>query len=163
MKVLTVNAGSSSTKVAVVEEGIALDSLALPCAGDPSIEPALAHLIDRFKPQASGHRIVHGGARYTSPLLVNDESEAGLSELAVLAPLHNPPALSLIDVVRALDPTMPLVACFDTTFFASLPASSATYAIPAEWRERWGIRRFGFHGLSHSWAVSRGRIGWPHC
>ncbi|MHB8262765.1 MAG: acetate/propionate family kinase [Acidimicrobiales bacterium] len=163
MRVLAVNAGSSSTKVSIVDGSITLDSLALPQAGDQSIEPAIMDLVSRYTPEVSGHRIVHGGAKYTSPLLVSRAAEDSLSELADLAPLHNPPALSLMDAVMALDPAMPAVACFDTTFFASLPGCAATYAIPASWRERWGIRRFGFHGLSHSWAVRRGAelVGQP--
>ena len=156
MRILTVNAGSSSTKVSIVDGSITLDSLILPQAGDPSIETTIRDLVDRYEPQASGHRIVHGGTKYTAPLFVSEATETALSELVDLAPLHNPPALSLMDTVLALDPAMPAVACFDTTFFASLPAYAATYAIPAGWRERWGIRRFGFHGLSHSWAVHRG-------
>jgi acetate kinase len=156
VRILTVNAGSSSTKVSIVDGSITLDSLILPQAGDPSIETTIRDLVDRYEPQASGHRIVHGGTKYTAPLFVSEATETALSELVDLAPLHNPPALSLMDTVLALDPAMPAVACFDTTFFASLPAYAATYAIPAGWRERWGIRRFGFHGLSHSWAVHRG-------
>ena len=76
-------------------------------------------------------------------------------KLADLAPLHNPPALAAIGALVSLQPGMRQVACFDTAFHADMPAKAATYALPREWRERWGIRRFGFHGLSHAWASRR--------
>jgi acetate kinase len=72
-----------------------------------------------------------------------------------LAPLHNPPALALVDLVRSLRPGLPAVACFDTAFFARLPPEAATYALPEAWRQGLGIRRYGFHGLSHAYAVRR--------
>jgi acetate kinase len=86
---------------------------------------------------------------------VDEATEASLAGLGDLAPLHNPPALALLDRVRALD-DRPAVACFDTAFFADLPAAAATYAVPEEWRAGLGVRRYGFHGLSHAWASRRG-------
>ncbi len=156
MRTLIINAGSSSTKVSVIEEDNTLFSGSLPPASVPSVMTTIADLIGRFKPGATGHRIVHGGPKYLTPLLVTKDMEEEVAKLADLAPLHNPPALSLLDTVIKLHPDVPAVACFDTTFFSSLPYYSATYAIPAEWREHWGIRRYGFHGLSHSWASHRG-------
>ncbi len=72
-----------------------------------------------------------------------------------LAPLHQPKSLAALDAVSAALPELPAVACFDTAFHATLPAAAATYALPAEWRERWGLRRYGFHGLSHAWVARR--------
>ncbi len=82
-------------------------------------------------------------------------ADATLDTLADLAPLHNPIGLVGIRALRALRPDLPQVACFDTTFHHDMPAKASTYAIPRSWREQWGIRRFGFHGLSHSWASRR--------
>jgi acetate kinase len=81
--------------------------------------------------------------------------EHALRELAALAPLHQPKSLAALDAVGAALPDVPAVACFDTAFHATLPEAASTYALPAEWRERWGIRRYGFHGLSHAWASRR--------
>ena len=79
-----------------------------------------------------------------------------LWSISHLAPLHNPRALAGIAAASALLPGVPAVACFDTTFHATLPRAAATYAVPREWNERWGLRRYGFHGLSHAWAARRG-------
>jgi acetate kinase len=103
-------------------------------------------------PDASGHRVVHGGAEFTAPVLLEAAAEDRLSRLQDLAPLHNRTALEAIRALQRLRPHMPLVACFDTSFHATLPDAAATYALPAEWMRRWGLRRFGFHGLSHAYA-----------
>ena len=78
-----------------------------------------------------------------------------MRELIDLAPLHQPKSLAALDAVTEVLPGLPAVACFDTAFHATLPAAAATYALPAEWRERWGLRRYGFHGLSHAWVARR--------
>jgi len=102
-----------------------------------------------------GHRIVHGGERYREPVLVDDEVERELGALAELAPLHNGPALEAIRAARRAVPGVPHVAVFDTAFHATLPPEASTYALPRRFREEWGIRRFGFHGLSVQWAAER--------
>ena len=109
------------------------------------------------------HRVVHGGDRYVAPTLIDDAVVAGIKELAVLAPLHNPANALGIDIARAAFPALPHVAIFDTAFHATLPPHAYTYAVPREW----GIRRYGFHGTSHAY-VSRRRqacLGgrWPSC
>ncbi|HEU5105755.1 MAG TPA: acetate/propionate family kinase, partial [Solirubrobacterales bacterium] len=104
---------------------------------------------------AAGHRVVHGGDRFSEPLLIDDETEAELEGLADLAPLHNPPAVAAIEALRRLRPELPAVACFDTAFHATIPAAASTYAIPREWSASMPLRRYGFHGLSHSYASRR--------
>jgi acetate kinase len=97
---------------------------------------------------AVGHRVVHGGARFVEPTPIDDEVVAGIEALRTLAPLHNEPALAAIAEAREALPDVPHVAVFDTAFHRTIPAQAATYAIPRRWREEWGIRRYGFHGLA---------------
>ena len=100
--------------------------------------------------------MVHGGTSFTAPVVVDAEVERELRALTSLAPLHQPAALAALAAVRAAVPAgVPQVACFDTAFHATIPAAAATYAVPAAWRERYGIRRYGFHGLSHGYASRR--------
>jgi acetate kinase len=108
--------------------------------------PALAdvHIV------AVGHRVVHGGDRFAAPALVDDELIAAVTDLVPLAPLHNPANLEGIEVARRLLPDLPHVAVFDTAFHQTLPPYAYTYAVPYEWQEKYGIRRYGFHGTSHS-------------
>jgi acetate kinase len=102
-----------------------------------------------------GHRVVHGGQRFTGPVVLDDDVRAELESLVDLAPLHQPASLAGIDAVRAALPDVPAVACFDTAFHATMPAEAVTYAVPAEWRSKLGVRRYGFHGLSHAYASRR--------
>jgi acetate kinase len=104
---------------------------------------------------AVGHRIVHGGTRFRDPVRIDGEVAQALRSLAELAPLHQRKALAALDVVSALVPGAPAVACFDTAFHATLPAAASTYALPEAWRTRHGARRYGFHGLSHAWIARR--------
>jgi acetate kinase len=152
--VLVANLGSSSLKLRVVGEGDAIEASA-----DLPAEPAPGDVAD-FVAQAGpldavGHRIVHGGSLYMAPTLVDDGVVAGLDELTDLAPLHNPPAIALLDQLRDLLPDVAHVACFDTAFHADLPPQAVHYAVPRAWSADLGVRRYGFHGLSHAWAVER--------
>jgi acetate kinase len=105
---------------------------------------------------AVGHRIVHGGTTFTRAVRLDADVESRLAALVDLAPLHQPISLAMLAAVRAaMGDGVPEVACFDTAFHADLPPAAATYAIPAEWRERWRLRRYGFHGLSHAYASRR--------
>jgi acetate kinase len=106
---------------------------------------------------AVGHRIVHGGARFLQPTLVDDEVIRAIRELTPLAPLHNAPALRALEEGRRALPDVPHVAVFDTAFHATMPEESARYAVPEQWHE-WGVRRYGFHGLSVEWAASQVRV-----
>lgn len=155
--ILVLNSGSSSVKFRVVD----IDE---PAAGQRGIverigEPggvadhdaALAQLLgdlDAGGITAVGHRIVHGGAAFTAPALVDDAMLATLRELTPLAPLHNPGGIAGIEAAREALPDVPHVAVFDTAFHATLPPAARTYALDRELAERHGIRRYGFHGTS---------------
>jgi len=103
---------------------------------------------------AVGHRVVHGG-EFSAPVRITPEVRSRISALAELAPLHNPPGLEALAVAESLLPDAPHVAVFDTAFHATLPPEARTYALPDAWTRGWGIRRYGFHGLSHSYCAGR--------
>jgi len=145
LTILVVNAGSTSLKLSAVEA----DDSAVPV-------PSLAEVPDGVI--AAAHRVVHGGARFVEPVVIDDAVRRELEELSELAPLHNVPALAAIDEARRALPSIPHVAVFDTAFHATIPDEARTYALPRQWREEWGIRRFGFHGLSVAWAAERVRV-----
>ena len=154
MRVLVVNAGSSSIKLAVVDaEDRVVDREHLPdWSGDTE---ALRGFLGGVEFDAVGHRVVHGGWDLTEAVRIDDDVEELLRKAAPLAPLHQPRALDGIEAVREVLPALPEVACFDTSFHSDLPKASSTYALPREWRERFGIRRFGFHGLNHAYVATR--------
>ncbi|WP_329141120.1 acetate kinase [Streptomyces sp. NBC_01476] len=103
---------------------------------------------------AVGHRVVHGGTRFTAPTLITDDVLAGIEQLVPLAPLHNPANITGIKVARELRPDLPQVAVFDTAFHATIPESAHRYAIDTAIADRFAVRRYGFHGTSHAY-VSR--------
>ncbi|HEU5310946.1 MAG TPA: hypothetical protein VFV24_05785, partial [Candidatus Eisenbacteria bacterium] len=140
---LVVNAGSTSLKLRVVaenEEAREISSLAQ--AGDDELE-------------AVAHRVVHGGPRLREPVLIGEEIRREILALEPLAPLHNAPALRAIAEAEEAFPDLPHVAVFDTAFHETIPEEASVYAIPARWREEFGVRRYGFHGLSVEWSVER--------
>ena len=158
MRILVVNVGSSSLKLRLLDHAdatLAERELASPrgCFDEDEVRATLDAGLDQA--DAVGHRIVHGGARFRSAVRVDADVERALRELVDLAPLHQPKSLAALDVISGLLPHLPAVACFDTAFHATLPASASTYAVPRAWRERWGVRRYGFHGLSHAYASRR--------
>jgi acetate kinase len=156
MRVLVVNAGSSSLKLRLLDEDTLEQNADLAAGPDGFDIRDLAGILRRWRqPDVVGHRIVHGGTLFTQPLRVDNHVRAKLGELTELAPLHQPKSLAALDAVTEQLPKVDAVACFDTAFHASLPAAAATYAIPREWRERYGIRRYGFHGLSHAYCSRR--------
>lgn len=104
---------------------------------------------------AVGHRIVHGGAEFTDSVLLTPQAKDKLASVAWLAPLHNPPALDAIAGAEQALPEVPHVGVFDTAFYATLPAAAIVYPIPYEWFTQSGVRRFGFHGISHSYCSRR--------
>ena len=104
---------------------------------------------------AVGHRVVHGGPRFTEPVVVDDDVVTAIRELVPLAPLHNPANLEGILSARESFPDVPQVAVFDTAFHQTMPPEAHTYAVPAQWRERHRVRRYGFHGTSHRYVSRR--------
>ncbi len=158
MRVLVVNAGSSSLKIRLLghDDRVLLEE-DLGAEQGVFERDRLGLIVDRVANQvdAVGHRVVHGGNRYEGPVRLNREVESTLAELVELAPLHQSAALSGIDAMRELLPEVPAVASFDTAFHRTMPAEASTYAVPLEWRQRFSVRRFGFHGLSHDYAHRR--------
>ena len=156
-RVLVVNAGSSSLKLRVLTSDDEVAASAdLPAPRGATDSAAIKTAIESFGPvDAVGHRVVHGGTLYDAPVLVTAEVRRRLASLTDLAPLHQPKSLAALDAVSALLPSVPAIACFDTAFHATIPEAAATFALPAEWRQRWALRRYGFHGLSHGYASRR--------
>jgi acetate kinase len=181
MNALICNAGSSTLKFSLFEtrdEQLLADGLIdwttsparlrlrRPGQSDLHRDLAVAHHADALVPvldtvrglsdiQAVGHRIVHGGDRYTAAAPITPDVKRAIGELAELAPLHNPPSLECIVAVENALPGVPQVAAFDTAFHATLPAAARIYPVPRQWAREWGIRRYGFHGLSHSYCAGR--------
>ena len=176
-----VNSGSSSLKYDVFEAGPVrsaagdparvhsgiVERIGIERTGDDASVPdhrtALEHVrtdLDQHEVAlddlaAVGHRVVHGGARYTAPTLVDDDVQEGIDALSPLAPLHHPPAVAGLRVLRAAYPDVPQVAVFDTAFHASLPPEAYTYAVPPSVAEQYGVRRWGFHGVSVQYVTRR--------
>jgi acetate kinase len=134
-RVLVVNAGSTSLKLTLVDD-----------TGDAETIGSLDDLSSGL--DAVGHRIVHGGDVFRDPVRIDDVVVATLERLTPLAPLHQAPALQALAAARAAAPDVPHVAVFDTAFHATLTEAASTYAVPRVWREEWGVRRFGFHGIA---------------
>jgi acetate kinase len=154
VRVLVANAGSSTLKLDVLgaDDALLASAELPPEAERGAIEEFLA-TAPAF--DAVGHRVVHGGRELRRSAIVNDGILERLRAVGDLAPLHNAPALATLQQLRSLRPALPHVACFDTAFHASLPDEAALYALPRDWIERFGIRRFGFHGLSHAYVARR--------
>jgi acetate kinase len=157
MRVLVVNAGSSSLKLSVLDETDRLTlSESLPVRDGRLDDGAIRSAIASVEPiDAVGHRIVHGGSDFVAPVRIDDDVIRQLHALTDLAPLHLPSSLNGLEIVRRALPDVPAVACFDTAFHARMPKAASTLALPLEWRMRWNLRRFGFHGLSHDYASGR--------
>jgi acetate kinase len=164
MRILVINAGSSSLKHALVDsrDGGTEAAGTVRWEHDSSAErhaEALREVLSGLpvRPDAAGHRVVHGGERFAGPVVVTPEVMEAIAALADLAPLHIPAALDGIRAVAGALPGLPQVASFDTAFHRTLPPSAATLALPASWRRRFGLRRYGFHGLNVAWCAARAR------
>jgi len=159
--ILVLNAGSSSLKYASYDRSslipITHGQENLAASGQSHSEAlnvALAKIAEvSGPPSAVGHRVVHGGG-LNQPALINLEVRTKIESAAAMAPLHNPPALKVIDALHALHPDLRQIACFDTAFHAENPAEATTFAIPEALRSK-GLRRYGFHGLSYASLVRR--------
>ncbi|GAA1266163.1 acetate kinase [Sphaerisporangium rubeum] len=173
--ILVINSGSSSVKYKLFDtDGLTrlqagkIERIGEPGSGVPDHEAALAQVAEETGMEtgdltAVGHRVVHGGPLFTEPVLIDDEVFKQLCDITPLAPLHNPANLAGIEVARRMRPDVPQVAVFDTAFHATMPAAARTYAIDAALAERYGVRRYGFHGTStaYVWRVARGLIRRP--
>lgn len=168
-RVLVLNSGSSSVKYQLLDmaDGSRPASGIVERIGEGPVADhtaALKQVADELAAQglgldspelaAVGHRVVHGGTRFTEPTLITDEVVEEIEKLIPLAPLHNPANVTGIKVARALRPDLPQVAVFDTAFHSTIPEAAARYAIDVATADRWGVRRYGFHGTSHAY-VSR--------
>ncbi|WP_437206535.1 acetate/propionate family kinase [Planctomicrobium sp. SH664] len=185
MKILLLNAGSSSLKATLADaaSGATRSSATVDWSSSPTqyqLQPegeektrqnadwkgfaqAVRQVIEDLLPGGSaragevaavGHRIVHGG-KFTSGVLMTPEVRDQISALVELAPLHNPPSLETLAAAETALPGVPQIAIFDTAFHATLPPAAYTYPVPQEWTQDWGIRRYGFHGLSHAYCARR--------
>jgi acetate kinase len=155
--VIVLNAGSSTLKVRVLGPADAVEkSLDLDpwdgSADHPELSGFLAGVADAG---LVGHRVVHGGSTFSQAVLIDDSVVQAIAGLTDLAPLHQPRALAGIAAARRALPGVPGVACFDTAFHAGMPPAAASYALPDSWTRRFGLRRYGFHGLSHGYAARR--------
>ena len=160
LSVLAFNAGSSTIKFSLFAGG-AMELVAGETLEDPpadAVERILSSIGDRIDADpvvAVGHRVVHGGRHFRESVRIDDRVLGLISSLATLAPLHNPPAVRSIVAARRALPGVPHVAVFDTAFFADLPPERHVYPLPYEWYEKPGIRRYGFHGISHAYCAGR--------
>lgn len=185
--ILVCNAGSSSCKLGLYDDGAnetatgEIDwkadphaaELVIERAGDApqksrhavrdfhaAVEVAIDALVgkaERAQVRAVGQRVVHGGAKLTESVLIGDDVRREIERMVAVAPLHNPPALQAIDAVKQALPDVPQVAVFDTAFYASLAPEHYVFPVPYKWLSEWGIRRFGFHGISHGYCAGRVR------
>ena len=183
MYILSLNCGSSSIKAEVLEPHtrrrlhalhlqrwgtpqtvLTLDGSDAEIAADLSdkaavLEASLRAFLSRLpattRLDGVGHRVVHGGERFTTPTLIDETALAAIRGLEELAPLHQPMNRIGIEVAQGILPELPHIAVFDTAFHATLPRRARTYALPADVRETFGIRRYGFHGISHAYVAKR--------
>jgi acetate kinase len=162
LSVLVLNCGSSSLKYRLIEldrrEPLAhgLVERIGEAGGVPDHQAAMAAALeglDTAGVEVVAHRVVHGGARFADPVLIDDEVLAEIRALSVLAPLHNPVNLVGIEVAQRALRDLPHVAIFDTAFHQTLPAHAYTYAVPQDWATQHGVRRYGFHGTSHAFVA----------
>jgi acetate kinase len=162
---LVLNAGSSTLKASLVEKhaeapaSAVTEKWAVGAGGGPDVDATVGRVLDGLGVEASaivgvGHRVVHGGEAFGAPIVLDDAVVEAIEKLGPLAPLHNPIAVAAIKAARARLTGVPHVACFDTAFHASLPETARRYPVPETW-SAWGVRRYGFHGLSVEWSVGR--------
>ena len=164
MRVLILNVGSSSLKGSIVDTADLMAiakgevSLGADATKQKGIERTVRSLLSKLEPagvQAVGHRVVHGGTTFRSAVRVDERVVKGIEALAEFAPLHNPIAAATIRAARSALPNLPQVAAFDTAFHATLGEEQFLYPVPWRWHREYGVRRFGFHGLSVEWSTRR--------
>ena len=169
MRVFVVNSGSSSIKYQLIDTATSDRVLAgtLERIGEPGGDAAdhtsgMRQVLDSLgadaRIDAVGHRVVHGGARFTAPTLIDGAVEREIDELSALAPLHNPANLAGIRAAMTVLPDVPHVAVFDTAFHQSMPPEAYTYAIDRELAAEHGVRKYGFHGTSHQFVAEQAAV-----
>ncbi|WFE26936.1 acetate kinase [Solwaraspora sp. WMMD791] len=162
-RILVLNCGSSSLKYQLFDGEQVVDKGVVERIGEAGGGPAdhaealrtMAQRLDLTGLAGVGHRVVHGGVRFAEPTLITDQVVDEIERLVPLAPLHNPANLTGIAQARRLLPGVPQVAVFDTAFHRTLPPEQASYAIDTDTAQRYGIRRYGFHGTSHAYVSRR--------
>jgi acetate kinase len=162
-RVLVLNCGSSSVKYRLFDGAKTVAKGLIERIGEAGGDAGdhraalqrIMESVDLDALAAVGHRVVHGGPKFTAPTVIDNDVVADIEALVPLAPLHNPGALSGIAVARKLLPDVPQVAVFDTAFHATIPPEGVTWAIDTSLAERWQIRRYGFHGTSHKYVARR--------
>lgn len=155
MRILVLNSGSSSIKLRLLDANDAV-TLSRDLGTEGLKGPrALEETVGGSEIEAVGHRVVHGGSLFSSATIITDEVQERIASLEELAPLHQAASLEGITRARHAFPNLPHVACFDTAFHSDMPPAASTYGVPLQWRERFGVRRYGFHGLSHAYASRR--------
>ncbi|MDR9397319.1 acetate kinase [Pontimonas sp.] len=163
-QVLVVNSGSSSVKYQVIDlpseqviDKGQRDRVGIDGGDFPTHRAAIADIVASLPANVSldlvGHRVVHGGARFTEPVVIDRDVILGIDEVSALAPLHNPANLEGIHAVTEVMPELPQVAVFDTAFFSTLSPAAYDYALPRDVVEKYGIRKYGFHGTSHDYVT----------
>lgn len=163
-QVWVVNSGSSSVKYQVIDlpserviDKGQRDRVGIEGGDFASHKEAIADIVVSLPTSVSlelvGHRVVHGGARFTKPALIDQDVISGIEGVSALAPLHNPANLEGIHAVTEVMPELPQVAVFDTAFFSTLSPAAYDYALPRDVVEKYGIRKYGFHGTSHDYVT----------
>ena len=161
MRVLVVNSGSTSVKVTILETKTDRVIFSMEMEGMIASDPmthkrALRTIFEKIDPssiEAVGHRVVHGGSKFRAPQALDRIIIQEIEELSALAPIHNPANLAGIKMARAIFSAVPHVAVFDTAFHSTIPDAHALYAIPRRFEKKYGIRKYGFHGISHEWVL----------
>lgn len=156
MSILAINSGSTSVKYKLIddeEKEIKQGSIQNLKDHFTAIKTVLREIGDLRDLTAVGHRVVHGGPKFSTPLLINEDNLLELEQFNILAPLHNPYNLAGVKAAIAYLPQAKQVAVFDTAFYSSLPEIAKIYALPMELCEKYGIRRYGFHGISHKFVA----------
>ena len=160
MRVLVINAGSSSVKFSVFDMAASEQCFKSEIERATSIEDALTTIPKELekkgqgKIDAVGHRVAHGGSKFSNATVINAAVMEDIEACVPLAPLHNPPALAGIRIAQKSWPEVPQIAVFDTAFHQTIPDFACTYAVPESWRNA-GLRRYGFHGTSHRYIMER--------
>jgi len=154
MQILTINSGSSSVRLGLYKNDQPLRAKAYNVVPESKIKAVLEDFVGDETISAVGHRIVHGGVKFSSPALMLEQTVEAIEHAVKLAPLHNPIALNWIKVTKTKFPNLQQVAVFDTAYFADLPEVAKEYALPQQITKQYGIYRYGFHGIAHEFMVN---------